>query len=85
MHYYTYLARCSDNSLYTGYCVNLDARENKHNKGEGAKYTRSRRPIKIVYFEKYQTKSEALKREIQIKSWTKTEKENVIKMQSNEC
>jgi putative endonuclease len=76
--YYTYLARCSDNSIYTGYCVDLDARENKHNKGEGAKYTRSRRPIKIIYSEKYTTKSEAMKREIQIKGWTKAQKENLI-------
>ena len=76
--YYTYLARCSDNSLYTGYYAHLDARENKHNKGEGAKYTRSRRPIKIIYFEKYTTRSEAMKREIQIKGWTKAQKENLI-------
>ncbi|MBT7007161.1 GIY-YIG nuclease family protein [Candidatus Falkowbacteria bacterium] len=79
MSYYTYLARCNDNSLYTGYCVDILKREKKHNKGEGAKYTRQRRPVKIVYFEEYESRSEAMKREIQIKGWIKEKKENLIK------
>ena len=76
--YFTYLARCSDNTLYTGYTVNIKDREAKHNKGEGAKYTKSRRPIKIVYWEKFKTMSEAMKREIEIKRLPKAQKENLI-------
>lgn len=79
MKYFTYLARCNDNSLYTGSCINIKAREAKHNKGEGAKYTKQRRPIKIVYFEKFNTSTEARKREAQIKGWTKKKKEKLIK------
>lgn len=79
MKHFTYLARCNDHSLYTGTCLDLQAREDKHNKGEGAKYTRQRRPVKIIYFEEFGSLSEARKREAQIKSWTKVEKENLIK------
>jgi len=73
------MARCNDNSLYTGYCKDIDFREEKHNLGEGAKYTKQRRPIKIIYFEKFGTKVEAMKRERQIKKYSKIEKENLIK------
>ena len=79
MEYFTYLARCNDNSLYTGSCINIKAREAKHNKGEGAKYTKQRRPIKIIYSETHNTLSDARKREAQIKRWAKEKKENLIK------
>jgi putative endonuclease len=79
MKYFTYIARCNDNSLYTGSCKNLENREQKHNKGQGARYTRARLPIKIVYFEEFDTLTDAMKREYQIKRWTKTEKENLVK------
>ncbi|MFA6308059.1 MAG: GIY-YIG nuclease family protein [Patescibacteria group bacterium] len=77
--YYFYLARCSDNTLYCGYCRNLSDRENKHNNGDGAKYTKQRRPIKIVYSEQFNSISEAMKREAQVKSWKREEKEKLIK------
>jgi len=80
--YYFYLARCSDNTLYCGYCINVADREAKHNKGEGAKYTRQRRPIKIIYWEKFKTASEAMKREAQVKSWRRDKKEKLIKSSS---
>ncbi|PLX24539.1 hypothetical protein C0580_04980 [Candidatus Parcubacteria bacterium] len=80
--YYFYLARCSDESLYAGYCVNLKQREDKHNSGEGAKYTKSRRPIKIVYSEEFDTMSQAMKREAEIKSWPRIEKEKLINLPS---
>lgn len=70
-----YLARCSDNSLYSGACVDLTEREEKHNSGKGSKYVRSRLPVKIIYSEKFQTMSEALKREAQVKRFTKAQKE----------
>ncbi|MBI5414756.1 GIY-YIG nuclease family protein [Candidatus Peregrinibacteria bacterium] len=76
---YFYLARCADNSLYAGSCKNVSARETKHNKGEGAKYTQQRRPIKIIYFEKFKTSSEAMRREIQVKKWRREKKENLVK------
>ncbi len=77
--YYFYLARCSDNTLYCGYCVNIKNREAKHNKGDGAKYTRQRRPIKIIYWEEFGTISEAMRREAQVKRWRKEKKEILIK------
>jgi len=77
MSYYFYLARCSDNSLYCGSCVDLDAREDRHNSGKGAKYTRSRKPVKIVYFEEYSTLPEARRREAQVKTQARGTGENV--------
>ncbi len=74
-----YLARCSDGSLYSGSCIDLKAREAKHNEGKGAKYTRSRLPIKIVYHEEFPTLKEARRREAEVKRWSKTEKEALIK------
>ncbi len=77
-NYYVYLARCSDDSLYAGYTTDLKNRETAHNEGKGARYTRMRRPIKIVYFEEFKTKSEAMKREYELKHCKKAEKENLI-------
>jgi putative endonuclease len=77
--YFVYLARCSDNSLYIGNCSNLKNREKKHNMGEGAAYTKQRQPVKIVYFEEFDTLLEAVKRERQLKGWTRIKKENLIK------
>ena len=79
MNYFTYLARCADQTLYTGSCTNIKNREIKHNKGEGAKYTKQRRPIKIIYFEKFETLLEARQRKKQLKGWTRVKKENLIK------
>ena len=79
MPYYFYLARCSDGSLYSGSCVDLVARESKHNEGKGAKYTRSRRPVQIVYHEEFLTLTEARRREAEIKTWSKMDKENLAR------
>ncbi len=79
MKYFVYLARCSDFSLYVGSCGDIKAREVKHNKGEGAQYTKQRRPVKIIYFEEFSTLVEARRREAQIKGWTRIKKENLIK------
>lgn len=78
MKYYVYLARCSDKSLYTGSCANLIKREKRHNLGEGAAYTRTRRPVAIIYSEIYDTLVEARRREAQIKRWTRVKKENLV-------
>jgi predicted GIY-YIG superfamily endonuclease len=76
--HYVYLARCRDGSLYAGTCLDLAAREAKHNDGTGAKYTRSRRPVKIIYQEECGTLSEARKREAAIKRLSKAEKEALV-------
>ena len=78
MPYYFYLARCADGSLYCGSCVDIQARESKHNDGKGAKYTRSRRPIKIIYHEEFAALVGARRREAQVKTWSKAEKENLM-------
>jgi putative endonuclease len=77
--YYCYLARCSDDTIYTGYTNDLKNRELKHNSGQGAKYTKYRKPVKIVYWEEFESKNEALKREAAIKSFSKVQKEKLIK------
>ena len=77
--HFFYLARCADNSLYAGTCIDLEAREAKHNEGKGAKYTRSRRPIRIIYHETFRTRSAALRREAEVKRWRKGEKEGLAK------
>lgn len=78
MSFYFYLARCSDDSLYSGICKNLDNREKAHNEGKGAKYTRSRLPIQIIYSEKFSSRSEATKREAQVKKLSRTQKEKLL-------
>ncbi|MGI6487479.1 MAG: GIY-YIG nuclease family protein [Syntrophothermaceae bacterium] len=76
------MVRCSDGSLYTGSTNNLPARIEKHNRGEGARYTRGRRPVTLVYSESAASKSDALKREIQIKKMTRADKLSLIKEHS---
>ena len=71
---YTYIVKCSDGSLYTGWTTDLDRRIRAHNDGAGAKYTKSRRPVRLVYYETYETKEEAMRREYAIKQLTREEK-----------
>ncbi|OGJ60554.1 hypothetical protein A3A67_05285 [Candidatus Peribacteria bacterium RIFCSPLOWO2_01_FULL_51_18] len=78
MPQYFYIARCSDGSLYVGSCNNLQEREDRHNEGKGAKYTKDRRPIKIIYSEKFSTLLEARRRELQVKKWSRAKKENLV-------
>lgn len=79
MMFYTYILRCSDNTLYCGYTNDLDKRVKTHNSGEGAKYTRCRLPVEVVYFEEHETKSEAMSREAIIKRFTRQQKLDLIK------
>lgn len=78
-HYYTYIVKCSDDSLYTGWTTNLDKRMKTHNSKKGAKYTRSRTPVTLVYYEESASKELAMKREYAIKQLTRNEKEELIK------
>lgn len=63
---YTYIVRCSDGTLYTGWTTDVERRVRTHNSGKGAKYTRSRLPVTLVYYETYPTKQEAMRREWEI-------------------
>ena len=76
--HYAYMVRCCDNSIYSGYAVNPYKREKVHNTGKGAKYTRARLPVKLVYFEEFEDKKEALQREREFKKYTHLEKEKMI-------
>ena len=76
--HYAYMVRCCDGSIYSGYAVNPYSRETVHNSGKGAKYTRARLPVKLVYFEEFDTKVEALKREREFKKYSHSEKEKII-------
>jgi putative endonuclease len=76
---YVYILKCSDDSLYTGWTQNLDQRIEKHNAGIGAKYTRGRLPVILVHSESFETKEEAMKREIAIKKLSREAKLMLIK------
>ena len=78
MSYYIYILLCRDGTLYTGSTNDIVKRFKDHLDGRGARYTKSHKPQKIVYKEKFLTKSEALKREAQIKKWTRIKKEALI-------
>ncbi len=80
MSYFVYILKCSDKTLYTGITNNLPKRLLAHNSGKaGAKYTRARRPVKLVYRQKLASLSAALKKEIQIKKLTRAKKLLLIK------
>jgi putative endonuclease len=95
MAYFVYIAECSDKTFYTGYTTNIEKRIRCHNNSTtGAKYTRNRRPVILRYSEKYETKSEALKREAEIKKLPRKQKEklvnsvgttSVIKFKTSKC
>lgn len=76
---YTYIVKCCDSTLYTGWTNDLDKRMQAHNSGSGAKYTRSRKPVELVYLESFATKQEAMRREWEIKRLTRREKLMLIK------
>lgn len=82
--WYVYLARCADNSLYCGITNNLEKREKTHNTGKGSKYTRSRLPVKFVWWESHNSKGRALSREIEIKRMKKNQKEFLLSSMNTE-
>ena len=75
---YTYLVECADKTLYCGWTNDLKKPMEAHNSGQGAKYTRARRPVKLVYYEEFETKGEAMKREAAIKKLSRKEKTALI-------
>lgn len=81
--YFAYILRCADGTLYAGYTNDIARREAVHNSGRGAKYTRSRLPVKTVYCEPFATKSEAMKRECAIKRLSREQKLKLIAEHGN--
>jgi len=79
---YTYILKCKDGTYYTGWTNNLEKRINDHNEGSGAKYTKPRRPVELVYHEVFATKEEAMRREYAIKQMTRKEKEELIQKET---
>ena len=75
---YTYILKCKDGSLYTGWTNDLEQRVAAHNTGKGAKYTKARRPVELVYFEEFETKEQAMKREYAIKQMARKDKLELV-------
>lgn len=75
---YTYILRCADGTLYTGWTNDLEKRLAAHNAGTGAKYTRPRRPVTLVYHEMFETKEAAMRREWEIKHLSRRQKLRLI-------
>ena len=75
---FVYILQCNDNSLYTGWTYDVEKRFEQHNNGTGARYTRARLPVNIVYFEELSSRSLAQKRECEIKKLTRAEKLKLI-------
>ena len=78
MKHYVYILRCADDTLYTGWTTDVERRVETHNSGKGAKYTRARLPVEIVYTEEFDNKVEAQRREYAIKKLTRAQKETLI-------
>lgn len=75
--YYTYMLKCKDDSYYTGYTNDLHKRVKKHNEGTGAKYTRGRGPVELIYYEEFDDKQSAMRREWEIKQLSRMKKEEL--------
>lgn len=81
--WYVYVLLCSNGSLYTGISNDPDARFTDHKNGKGGHYTRSHKPIKLLYTEKLESKSEALRKEFEIKSWNRAKKIRVLSLETS--
>ncbi|WP_027415849.1 GIY-YIG nuclease family protein [Aneurinibacillus terranovensis] len=81
--YYVYIIRCKDSSLYTGYAANVEERIKKHNEGKAARYTRGRGPVELVYVEEVPDKRDAMRREYEIKQFSKGKKEILVRNWKN--
>ena len=81
---YTYIVECKDGTLYTGWTNNLEKRLRAHHEGKGAKYTKSRRPVTLVYQESFDTKEEAMRREYAIKRFSRKKKMELIERKLKE-
>lgn len=75
---YTYLLECSDGTLYCGWTNDLEKRVKAHNSGRGAKYTKPRRPVRLVWYETFETKEEAMSREVKVKQLSRKQKDELV-------
>jgi putative endonuclease len=82
--WFTYIVECSDKTLYTGTTNDINERIDKHNKGTGAKYTKGRGPVKILYCHSFESRSEACKHEYELKQYSKNDKLSIIESMHNE-
>ncbi len=82
---YTYILKCSDGTFYTGWTNDLQKRLSAHNSGKGSKYTKTRLPVELIYFEEFEDKKEAMSREWHIKRLTREEKLMLIKNGNKQC
>ena len=80
---YTYILECHDGTYYTGWTNDIEKRLKAHNEGKGAKYTKARRPVVLAYYEKFETKEEAMRREYAIKHMSRKEKEKLVENVDN--
>lgn len=80
---YAYIVECADGTLYSGWTNDLEKRVDAHNAGQGAKYTRSRRPVTLRYYEEFEDKSEALRREAALKKLSRAKKQALIERGKN--
>jgi putative endonuclease len=78
MKHYVYILKCVDSTFYTGYTNDIDKRVEKHQTGKGAKYTRGRLPVYLVYFRMFDNKLDAMKYEYKIKQMTREQKIRII-------
>ena len=78
MNYYAYIVECADGTYYCGFTNDLEKRINTHNKGKGAKYTRPRLPVVLMYFEEFDSKEEAMSREWHLKQLSHAQKKKLI-------
>ena len=76
--FYVYIVQCRDETLYIGIAKDIEARIDQHNQGKGARYTRGRQTVTLVYFEPFETRGEALRRENEIKKWPRPRKLGLI-------
>ncbi|MCX6079872.1 MAG: GIY-YIG nuclease family protein [Chloroflexi bacterium] len=82
MPFYCYIAKCSDGTFYTGWTTDPVRREKQHNAGTGARYTRMRRPVEMVYIEEQPDRTSAMKRELEIKRLPRSKKGKLVHSQS---
>jgi putative endonuclease len=80
MNCYCYIVKCADGTFYTGWTTDPERRVTQHNKGVGAKYTSTRRPVKLVYLEIHPNRTEAMRRELAIKKMNRGQKSKLMEM-----
>jgi putative endonuclease len=82
MPFYVYILQCSDGSFYTGYTKNLEQRTRLHQNGKGAKYTKAHKPQRVAYVENFDSRSNAMKREREIKKLSHQQKQDLVNSQN---